>query len=304
MPVGMGVLKSSSAAVAQPSFRFRCLASLCALFMLSGCGDEPGTKPKADGTKAAKTATHLHDRHSAYAGSSSDWSAFMDCWREASFELNSTKPEAAKSGGHLTVLGKQAPGGPPAPTEAELRVGLARLEARLKTELPKSYKDFWVAYKSQALAPSAFSPQNRSRFVGMLELDDVGLFKDLEPDYWAIKQTVPIHSDDSEYFVYGVAQDSVSGRTSDHARAILIGKYDDDSTALILLHPHVRTSDGEMQASLNQHAGEFRAPSFAELMRQLSILETVDVAHVPPYPQKTLAGRCAERLPMTNVWWE
>lgn len=291
----------SSPSASRPSFRSRFLASLCALFMLSGCGDEAGPKPKADDTK---TTTQLRDRHSAYAGSSGDWSAFMDCWRKTSLELYSKKPEAARGLRHLTVLGLQTSGGPPGPAETELRDGLAQLEARLKVELPKSYKDFWIAYKSQSLAPQGFNPQNHSRSVGMLELHDVGLFKDLEPDYWALKQTVPIHSDDHEYFSYGVAQDSVSGRTSDYGRAILIGRYADDSTALILLHPHVRTSDGEMQASLNEHAGEFRAPSFAELMRQLSILETVDVEHVPPYSQKMLAGRCAALLPMKNVWWD
>ncbi|MDQ0013134.1 hypothetical protein J2W23_001513 [Variovorax boronicumulans] len=291
----------SSSSASRPSFRSRLLASLCALFMLSGCGDEADPSPKVEGTK---TTIQLRDRHSAYAGNSRDWSVFMDCWRKSSFELYSTKPEAARGLRHLMVLGQQTPGGPPGPTETELKTGLAQLEARLKMELPKSYKDFWIAYKSQALAPSGFDPHNRSRFVGMLELDDVGLFKDLEPDYWALMQTVPIHSGDHEYFSYGVAQDSISGRTSDYGRAILIGKYADDSTALILLHPHVRTSDGEMQASLNEHAGEFRAPSFAELMRQLSILETVDVKHVPPYSQKMLADRCAARLPMKNVWWD
>jgi hypothetical protein len=62
--------------------------------------------------------------------------------------------------------------------------------------------------------------------------------------------------------------------------------------------------DGEMEAALHYHAGEFRAPSFAELMRQLSIMEISTVDHVPPYPQEILKGTCADKLPIADAWWE
>jgi hypothetical protein len=136
----------------------------------------------------------------------------------------------------------------------------------------------------------------------MLELDKVGYFRDLEPEYWTQMQEIAPYIDDSPFFAFGVGQDN-GPRTGMYGQAILVGKYTNLSTDLILLHPRLRTIDGEMQASLNQWAGDFHAPSFAELVRQLSTAETVTVDHVPPYPQQMLAGGCAAKLPMQNVWW-
>ncbi|WP_431113274.1 SMI1/KNR4 family protein [Variovorax paradoxus] len=243
----------------------------------------------------------LRERHSAYAGSTADWTIFMDCWRTAASELHAD--QIASESDHETVLGRLSLDGPAGIPEVRARDDLAKLERRLGVILPKSYKDFWVAYKTQRFAPQRFSSENWLGSVGMLELEEVGFFKDLEPEYWSQLQDAAPYTDNSPFFSYGVGQDN-GARTSGYGQAILIGKYTDHGTDLILLHPELKTIDGEMQASLNEWAGQFCAPSFAELMRQLSILETVKVDHVPPYPQGMLAGRCAAKLPMRSVWWD
>ncbi|MDR6890759.1 MULTISPECIES: hypothetical protein [Variovorax] len=268
------------------------------IVLLSGCGDEVGAKSKVE---THMTAIDLRKKHSAYAGTPADWVAFMDCWRRSAFDR--AREEGAVESDHETVLGWQSANGPAGMPEIQVRSDLARLESRLNVELPKSYKDFWIAYKTQPVAPQRFNPHHWGGSVGMLELDEVGFFRDLEPAYWAQMREIAPYIDDSPFFAFGVGQDN-GPRTGLYDQAIIVGKYTDHSTDLILLHPRLRTIDGEMQASLNEWAGEFHAPSFAELMRQLSVLETVKVDHVPPYPQGMLARHCAAKLPMRDVWWD
>lgn len=268
------------------------------IVLLQGCGDDGDAKSKVE---TRLTGIDLRQKHSAYAGTPADWATFMNCWRRSALER--AREEGATQSDHQTVLGWQGANGPAGMSEIQVRSDLARLESRLNVELPKSYKDFWVAYKTQAVAPQRFNPDNWGGSIGMLELDEVGLFRDLEPAYWAQMREIAPHIDGSPFFAFGVGQDN-GPRTGLYGQAIIVGKYTDHSTDLILLHPRLRTIDGEMQASLNEWAGEFHAPSFAELMRQLSVSEIVKVDHVPPYPQEMLARHCAAKLPMRDVWWD
>jgi hypothetical protein len=140
--------------------------------------------------------------------------------------------------------------------------------------------------------------------IGIYAPSQVNRYGSLEPQLAAEEEKWPMHSSDEDYYVYGVKQDDVSGRTANHRNAIVVGKYGDSRYEVIALYPQVKTADGEMEAALFFHSGEFRAPSFAELMRQLSILETTGIDHLPPYPQSALHGTCADKLRIDNPWWE
>jgi hypothetical protein len=113
----------------------------------------------------------------------------------------------------------------------------------------------------------------------------------------------PIESSDVEYVMYGTVQEGTSIRTCYLRNAILIGRYGDSMFEQILLYPQVSTQDGELEAAIRFHASQFRAPSFAEMMRQWSHLEMLLPNTVPPYAQDRLRCTCADHLPMKNVWW-
>jgi len=215
------------------------------------------------------------------------------------------------------VLAHNLQGGSPGGDETQARTttsaadeGIAVHDARNIRRAGKQSRDFRhcpITEFPPFRKPSGFEPYivNGVSFkVGMYSPAEVDRYAKLEPEMVAEQGKWPIHSADAEYFTYGVKQDDASGRTEYHHDAIVVGKHGNSQYEVIVLYPQVRTADGEMEAALFYHSGEFRAPSFAEVMRQLSILETQPVDHVPPYPQSMLHGTCAEKLPIKDVWWE
>ncbi|WP_162932625.1 SMI1/KNR4 family protein [Solimonas sp. K1W22B-7] len=176
------------------------------------------------------------------------------------------------------------------------------MERSLGVPLPKSYKDFLLAYHPEDLSP--FDVNHGDVGIGFFSIPQVDRFSELFPNLLALYEQVPIESSDTEYFTYGTEQNDVSMRTSYLRNAIVIGKHGTSNYELILLHPQVRTADGEAEAVLRYHSGQFRAPSFAELMRQLSVLHTMPVDQLPPYAQASVFNTCARSFPLENVWWE
>ncbi len=110
------------------------------------------------------------------------------------------------------------------------------------------------------------------------------------------------NTSDEKYYQYGTKQDTSTGRNSYLKGALVVGKYGHSNNELILLFPNSKTKDGEMEASILSYASEFRTPSFAEMMRQISLLDTEDL--LPPYPQEKINLTCARFLPLKNVWWK
>ncbi|UXI70354.1 hypothetical protein [Tahibacter amnicola] len=159
-----------------------------------------------------------------------------------------------------------------------------------------SYRDFVRTYHP-ATVPGA-------DVVGFYHPSHVKRMADVEPWYVEVASAHAIDSTNAEYHVYGVAQDDSTGRTRYLADALVVGKYGTNTTDFIVLYPQSLTADGEMEAALIYPAGEFRAPSFAELMRQLSYLQTRHVDDMPPYAQTALVGTCAAKLVLRDVWWK
>ena len=272
------------------------LAIVCGL---SGCHDRLAER---EGAKAMdnKTIT-LADRNSGYSAGPEQWKEFLSCWSRAELERHQGLLKETPDLPHLPLLGKYA-GDSPHQSIDDVSASIDKLEKSLGVPLPKSYKDFLFAHQPPFLQPQAV-PWGTA-LVGMYAPSQVGRVRLLDPEGAKLAEQYPIERPDQEYFVYGTKQGGAHARTRYIPDAIVVGKYGSSSYELILLYPQVRTADGEMEAALHYHSGEFRAPSFAELMRQLSILETKAVDHVPPYPQTMLKGTCADKLPMVNVWWE
>jgi hypothetical protein len=162
--------------------------------------------------------------------------------------------------------------------------------------------DFLLAYR----APGRLSSEVASHNVnGLLDLSHVGYLAELDPEAFRALEENPVDSAASDYFRYGAGQDAIVRRTKYLRNAILVGRYGDAQYEIVLLYPDVRTIDGEMEAAILFHSGEYRTPSFAEMMRQLSVLETRDKSVLEfPYPQEVLKDSCAEKLPQMGVWWK
>ena len=244
----------------------------------------------------------LSSMHSGYAADPVAWKNFLECWYRTSGERHKEILQADPEEPFISILEKYSGKISGSAGVRDTSKTVEALEESLGVALPKSYKDFLSAYQPPELLPRSVGSWKFT--VGMYAPRQVGRLGRLASDHVSEMEKWPIDSSDSEYFRYGMGQASTSGRTRYARDAIVVGKYSDESYAFVVLYPQVVTADGEMEASLLMHSGEFRAPSFAELMRQLSFLETRAVDSMPPYPQSTLHGTCADKLLMDRVWWD
>ncbi|MFF4192751.1 SMI1/KNR4 family protein [Nonomuraea sp. NPDC001831] len=152
-----------------------------------------------------------------------------------------------------------APGNALHPPAGEAEV--SRLEDRLGTALPPSYRQFLLFADGWGDDESGHTVLPAAR---------VGWYRDLEPEaagLWPspgepVSYSVP----DELYFVYGAEQDCVNLR-EEYVRDTLLVGYGDDGE--YLLNPHVRTADGEWEAWFLAPwlAGADRHRSFWDLMR-------------------------------------
>ncbi len=252
---------------------------------------------RAAGDKAVSTK-RLEERHSGYAAGPEQWRNFLACWQAAVQRPAHTNAEPME-----TVLAPLAPiaAAEPIAVTSARRDAIAKLEQRLGTKLPQSYKDFLLVYRPKTLAGGGAPVVAH----GLWDSSRVGFLSVLVPEMRPILDQYSADSTDDEYYVYGARQDDVVLRTRYVQNAIVIGKYAEALHELIVLYPDSRTADGEMEAAWLQHSGQFRAPSFAELMRQISASETLQIAGDGlNHPQTALKGTCAEKLPLHNVWWD
>lgn len=228
-------------------------------------------------------------RSSGYAGTVQDWRGFLSCWRRDALQARQGREDLGP------VLVDDVIADEP---DTSLHSRIQSRERALGVELPRSYVHFLEAARPRGTWDEVASG------TGFLSADAIDTAARLDPEGVALAQAHPADADDAAYLVYGVDQDDAVSRSRYRAGAIVVGKYGDSLYEQIVLFPQVRTADGEMEAALLGWAGSYRAPSFAELMRQLSYFDLGRADHVPPYAQTALHGTCADRLPLRDVWWK
>jgi hypothetical protein len=272
---------------------------IVAMCLFAGCSDNHAVNLSAE-RKRVKSM-QLKDWESGYLTQAADWQGFLACWR------NGVAQRAAKENASnivLTVLSKFTQlSRDPQPSVADTETQLSHLEARLGTTLPKSYIDFVRVYRPPIYRPHD-APGGGILRVGMFGPQQVGFLSQLEPRLAQQSAEIPVETSDAEYYVYGINQSDVAIRTGNRPGAIVVGSHGPAAYDLIVMYPQEKTRDGEMEAALIFHSGEFRAPSFAELMRQLAYMEINSVDRVPPYRQSDIAHGCAKFIPLSSVWWK
>ena len=277
-----------------------CWIALVVTALASGCNDSRnGFSKNQNRGGAMSEILPLAQRQSGYVPGLTQWNGFMSCWEKSARRNYAEKVKNNAAEVDLSLLGVDVKQNP---SEKDHTEAIAKLENDLGVTLPQSYKDFLTVYRPPYLRPRKL-PWGEA-LIGFFAPSQVGYFAKLRPDTLRIFEENPFEATDKDYFVYGAKQDGVFGRTRNLRNAILIGQHGDALHELILLYPDVKTADGEMEAAVRFHSEEYRAPSFAELMRQLSMLETSYPAHVPPYSQEVLKGTCADQIALVNVWWD
>ena len=254
------------------------------LLFVAGCTGNPSD---ADGGSSMedKPPMKLDQRSSGYAGSTEQWRRFIGCWAS---QVRQARADAVPL---LEATADTA-------VDDSVERALQERQRALGVELPRSYLDFVRAYRPRAQWPTIAAS------TGFLAPEAIDTVARLDPDGVALALKFPIEADDASYFRYGIEQDDAVRRSSYQRDAIIVGKYGHSLYEQIVLFPQVRTRDGEMEAALLGGAGMFRAPSFAELMRQLHYLDLGRADHVPPYAQTLLRGTCADAMPLQDVWWK
>jgi hypothetical protein len=249
-------------------------------------------------------APGLDARQSGYAGDVAAWRSFLACW-QLELEGRSGAAPGRRESFEPSVLSKAtALRNVASPATEAVALQIQSLETRLAVNLPRSYKDFLLAYRPPDYRPH-LTPTGESLRIGMFAPHQVQRLQVLEPELVAMFTDPALAHDapDKSYFVYGTDQDDAAVRTSYRADCIVVGSHGPAYYDLLVLHPQAVTADGEMEAAMLMHSGAFRAPSFAEVMRQIAHMELRRPNSVPPYPQAELTGTCADHLRPHAPWW-
>jgi len=135
-------------------------------------------------------------------------------------------------------------------TEAQI----AAVERRLNVKFPASYRSFLQVSNGFRL-PGNLVPR-------VFSVDEVVKY---DGNDWNDDNPVP----DSEYFVYGTAQTSVTIRYQYLKTALVISDTEENGTAQFLLNPQVVFEDGEWETWMMAHwlPGANRYRSFWDLMQ-------------------------------------
>jgi hypothetical protein len=154
--------------------------------------------------------------------------------------------------------------GNPNATEAEL----AQAEARLKTTMPPSYREF--------LSLSNGWPVMLPHLGRLWSSDEIEWLHSRRPgliESWLMWEDEDVSKpsvSDEDYFVYGQQQDPVLFR-SEYLRHLLeISDYDDREDGIYLLNPRIVNDQGEWEAWYlsSELPGAVRYPSFWEMMQE------------------------------------
>lgn len=225
----------------------------------------------------------LKELHSGYVSDKDAWLSFLQCW-EQSRDLS----VEADEGWFLRYGNKKI-------TEDPIDTQLGRIS------LPSSVIDFYDVYQSMG---GVYRDENIDDGIGLFPPGEIQLLSVYFPELLKTKNEWSSEASDAEYFRYGIEQNDAAIRTGYQNNAIVIGQYGFSDYELLVLYPDSVTKDGEMETAIFAHASEARAPSFPEMMRQLSYYFNHAPDSIPLYSQDNLKGSCAEKIYLENVWWK
>lgn len=232
----------------------------------------------------------LSELHSGYNLSADDWKSFLNCWHEKKKLINNSDDTGSFinfSNSNALTIGRE--------------YDESIIEKKIKAKLSQSIHDFYNMYSTLG---GVYLDVDDLDSIGMLAPTSIIELKNYAPWLIQLDHEWAIESSDEDYYRYGIEQDDSSGRTSYMSTALVLGKFGLSEYELILAYPNSRTKDGEMEIAILSHAYEFRTPSFAEMMRQVGVLNIENRESMPPYMQEEINESCADYLHLDNIWWK
>lgn len=212
-----------------------------------------------NGRRGNNMSTRLVEMESGYDVSSTNWEAFLNCWHEKEARLlESSEQESSQ----IVRFARAVPKG------ASREAINEQLAKTTRFNLPPSYIDFLSTYSA---LEGTFIEPDKTGEPGFFGRENVKQLREYDPDLGVVDEQWAIESDDDHYYRYGIGQDTSSGRNSYLPQSLVVGRFGTSNYEVMLLYPDSLTKDGEMEAAILSHSCEFRAPAFAELVRQRQI---------------------------------
>lgn len=219
----------------------------------------------------------MKDIHAGYASTAADWLAFLRCWR------GTVQARLAKRPGYSGLAALPADVNVVADAPGHVADDVARLQDRLKLQLPPSYLHFAQARHGRGWVIESLTGARviSAETADVLPQAGIGRFAELDAatlKTWTQSGSHGRTIRPDEYYRYGYQADP--GRRQDGAlfnvealpQMIKVGGF--AQGGVLLLNPAEVTADGEMEAwSLDFRTFAQRFRSFAELMQDLAYLD-------------------------------
>lgn len=234
---------------------------------------------------------------SGYEGNVKDWERFLFCWeREVQERLRG--PVEDQTNEQVAALRRTPIRSSPAGREE-----ISKIESKLKTSLPQSYKDFLMASNGWAVDFFAYDDDKEGVVVekyGLLPVQRLKWLIDEAPDAvdgW-MSGAGQDYVEDIKYFDYSVNQDPVYMRNEYLPSTLLISN--EINSGFYLLNPNIKFSDDEWEAWYFSWKlpGALRFKSFAHLMRYAYYRFNENPDGDGIYSEERLAKTCANLLPV------
>jgi len=227
---------------------------------------------------------------SGYSHERVNWVRFIDCWKVRSAGNGQKEPERWSEWDTWKKT---------AAKDSKHEDDVARLEARLGVALPAAYRDFLLATNGSIRRASRAKSEPRL-FHSVKQVD---WLRKTDPETvraWGTARLPAVP--DAQYLQYGIEQYGVGYRPEYVSHTLHVGNR--EGSDLILLNPKVVTADGEWEAwFLSPHIpGAIRYPSFAHLVRDLSLADITGNNEEGPYSMPKHRGTCSDLLPVNPAF--
>lgn len=247
-------------------------------------------------------------RKYGYQGNPETWAQFLECWTDESLLAYSKADDLTEM--ERVILKRKSQGFP-----AATREQIADKEKELNIDLPKSYKDFFLASNGW------FMPHLDYGDGLILPIDKVSYFSEIAPEFYSIV-TEALNNGP---FVSGFTRSEIANNQEDYTEnqnSVLfeerhfinsIAISEDVDAGIYLINVHKNTPENELEIWFysSNHPGVEKFVSFAHLMqysylktRYLNLLDdsaASDFEYGFHYGEPYIEGTCAEILGFPKI---
>ncbi|POZ52420.1 SMI1/KNR4 family protein [Methylovulum psychrotolerans] len=189
------------------------------LVSLWGC-QENNSKNQLELKRKADNMTITH-QHSGYTAGPNQWQAFLSCWYKAYQRRYQVLLSESPDYPELPILSKYGLEPAQQQVTGDINEAIDKLEMSLGTTLPKSYKDFLLAYQPPLFEPNVV--YGWAAAIGLYAPVQVGRAGILEPELVGIYEEIAQKEKGSRYFCERLLRHPCRSISKNHATAYAFG---------------------------------------------------------------------------------